>query len=474
MKKKSLSLVFSAAMFAILLMGCENNAPCSHDWKDKTVAATCTEAGSVYKECALCGEKTDITKVDALGHDWDEGEETVPPTETEMGLITYTCLREGCGETKTEELPALGHIHNFSVNVTVDATCTQKGYTATKCSGCEDLGDKVETDALGHDWDEGEETVAPTETTEGVRTFTCKRTGCNETKTEVIPELGHTCDYTFNSEIVLPTCKEKGYTKHICKCGEFTTDTLTDIDPTNHDWDEGTITTTPTYETEGVITYSCKRDGCSETKTAEIYGTKLPSAAKAIGDIVFADGSATPYTEGLVLSDLQKSKAETVIFYIGGNKDVGERVLGVHIKNSGSKTFAWCSKDAKCYNAATGYNSNKGSVHWPNICKYDPVGTSAENRATMYPAFNYVLENFPSEYFMPAYGELLRIYASKDLVNAAIEVAGGIKFVNSIYITSSYAGSNHKNCHYVRFSDGHSGGMPKENLNRVCAIREYK
>lgn len=35
---------------------------------------------------------------------------------------------------------------------------------------------------------------------------------------------GHTHDYTASTQVVTPTCKNEGYTKHICSCGEFIVD----------------------------------------------------------------------------------------------------------------------------------------------------------------------------------------------------------------------------------------------------------
>ena len=79
--------------------------------EENLVPATCTEAGSydlaVY--CSVCGEELsrETVAVEALGHAWDEGVVTVEPSETEPGVLTYTCTR--CGETRTEELPVLPH-----------------------------------------------------------------------------------------------------------------------------------------------------------------------------------------------------------------------------------------------------------------------------------------------------------------------------------------------------------------------------
>ena len=52
------------------------------------------------------------------GHIWDEGTETTPATCTEAGVKTYTC--KACNETRTEDIPALGH--HF-----VDGTCDRCG-----------------------------------------------------------------------------------------------------------------------------------------------------------------------------------------------------------------------------------------------------------------------------------------------------------------------------------------------------------
>ena len=78
-----------------------------------------------------------------------------------------------------------------------DPTCTKPGfvkYTATVyTSGNVLLQENVDThtyerDPLGHNWDSGTVTLKPTATTDGIKTFTCRR--CGETKTEVIPATG--------------------------------------------------------------------------------------------------------------------------------------------------------------------------------------------------------------------------------------------------------------------------------------------
>ncbi len=90
-----------------------------------------------------------------------------------------------------------------------EATCTEPGYTGdTYCKDCnEKIADGKVIPALGHAWDDGVITTAPTCENAGVKTFTCTR--CNETKTEAISATGHT-------PVQIPekpaTCTEPGHT----------------------------------------------------------------------------------------------------------------------------------------------------------------------------------------------------------------------------------------------------------------------
>lgn len=287
-------------------------------------------------------------------------------------------------------------------------------------------------------------------------------------------EENKSCEHSWEDVGETATCTTPGYTLLKCSvCGE--TNDRVEIVALGHDMDDGTISKEALPPVKGVITYSCKRDGCTHSTEEEYlyFGTKEPSEEKSIGDIVFADGSMTPYSEELELNAVQKSKITDVIFYTGEAPDtIGDRVLGVSVVNSGSKSYAWCSADAALAAKGTNYNSYNGSKVWNWNCSADPEGTSDKKRTEMYPAFDYVLSNFSSEYYIPAYDELIKIYAQKEIVNKVIELKNG-NIMEDIFIASSYTGSNHASCHYVRFSDGKSGGISKTNLNKVCAIREF-
>lgn len=83
------------------------------------------------------------------------------------------CLHTGYGTTEN----------------TVPATCGEAGHVDTICSNCGEVISTKEIPATGaHTWDNGTVTIAPTETTPGVRTYTC--TVCGQTKNEIIPATG--------------------------------------------------------------------------------------------------------------------------------------------------------------------------------------------------------------------------------------------------------------------------------------------
>ena len=88
-------------------------------------------------------------------HSWDEGEQTKEPNCTEKGEMTFTCTV--CGETKTEEIEALGHKWSSETEgekwgkVTVEPTCHSEGEAVDYCTVCGEERDKVRAiEALEH------------------------------------------------------------------------------------------------------------------------------------------------------------------------------------------------------------------------------------------------------------------------------------------------------------------------------------
>jgi pectin methylesterase-like acyl-CoA thioesterase/pectate lyase len=239
----------------------------SEEWTvDKE--ATCEEAGSKSHHCTRpgCDSKSDVTIIEALGHEWSEGKETKAPTCTEAGEKTYTCTR--CDKTKAEEVAALGHAYSEEWTVDKEATCEEAGSKSHHCTrpGCDSKTEVTEIAALGHEWGEGTETKAPTCTEAGEKTYTCTR--CNATKTEAIEALGHAYseEWTVDKEA---TCEEAGSKSHHCtRPGCDSKSDVTIIEALGHEWSEGKETKAPTCTEAGEKTYTCTR--CSATKTEEV------------------------------------------------------------------------------------------------------------------------------------------------------------------------------------------------------------
>ena len=253
-------------------------------------------------------------------------------------------------------------------------------------------------------------------------------------------------------------------------------------------------------------------------------GTKAPNEAKEVGDIVFNDGSATPYTEDLTLTEEQKAAAIAIIFYKGSglNSDIyngtylegnakwitgdttTSRTLGVGLKHA---SFSWCKSSAiacntdiktiQCQSSGsagsltfTGYRN--GSDNLDKISEFlsDPDNSTSDDTddSEKYPAFyfakNYNLTAtnlgtaYASGWYLPSIAELFQIYAngkgsSKTFdIDAASRLCGGIRFGSGIYCSSSqYSSADSEPNLY--FSTGGCGPGLKQTAYSVCAIREF-
>ena len=171
---------------------------------------------------------------------------------------------------------------------TVPATCGEAGRTETICDNCGEVVSTKEIPATGaHTWDNGTVTTEPTETTPGVRTFTCAV--CSQTKTEVIPATGaHTFVFTKN---VAPSCTEAGYDLYTCRdCGA--TEKRNVKPALGHKWDSGTVTAEPTETDPGTMTYTCTV--CGQTKTEVIPATGPHTHVWGEGTVTVAPTETTP------------------------------------------------------------------------------------------------------------------------------------------------------------------------------------
>lgn len=262
----------------------------------------------------------------APGHNWDtayDSNEThhwhnctnanCPITENNQkdgyavhtpGAAATETTPQTCTECGYELAPALGHIHakHLKFVAEVSASCTTDGVKAHyECDcgklfsdaddtvyvtaeelkiaahhtygkdwvsdndenhyhACSKCGDK--TDVTAHSYDNGMITTPATETTEGVKTYTCSV--CNHTKTETVPKLSHTHSLSEDYS------KDETGHWHTCSgCDEK-------VDFEAHTEDSGTVTVQPTAYTTGVRVYSCSVCGYV-LRTETIPAAGMPS-----------------------------------------------------------------------------------------------------------------------------------------------------------------------------------------------------
>ena len=238
--------------------------------------ATCTEKGNeTYWKCNDCGkmfsdqygnyEIKSIPEIAAKGHSVPSMTETRPADCTNKGQKSGKCER--CGQTVTEDIPALGHDmqwnavgemhekkcsvcgkqegelqphnynadghcvecgaqrqdehkHSLSAVPEKDATCTEKGNKAYwKCNDCgkmfsdqdgnHEIKSIPEIAARGHSVPSMTETKPADCTNKGQKSGTCER--CGQTVTEDIPALGHKTDtWQFDDSVHWRECSRCG------------------------------------------------------------------------------------------------------------------------------------------------------------------------------------------------------------------------------------------------------------------------
>lgn len=243
------------------------------------VAPTCTEAGKTAGvKCSVCGEIiTAPTDVEALGHDWNAGEVTTPATETEDGVMTYTCNR--CGDTKTEVIPKLVCDHaSLTPTAAVEATCTAEGNIAYwTCDNCGRIFSDAEATT--------EITLAET----------------------VIEKIAHTPAEAVKENEVAATCTAEGSYDEVVYCSVCGTEisrTAKTIEKTAHTWGEWTVTKEATYDEEGSREHTCSVCGTKET---EVIPKKTHSSGK--------DKDTTPAVELVTYKDQFKDVSKDDYFY---------------------------------------------------------------------------------------------------------------------------------------------------------------
>ena len=250
---------------------------------------------------------------------------------------------------------------------TVPATCGKAGRVDTICGNCGEVISTRELPPTGaHDWGNGVVTTAPTETTPGVRTFTC--TVCDQTRTETIHATG-AHDYRF-TKTVAPTCTDGGYDLYTCSgCGATERRNLTDA--AGHKWDGGTVTTAPTETTPGVRTYTCTV--CDQTRTEAIPAT-------GAHDYRFTKNVAPTCTDGgydlYTCSGCGATERRNLTDAAGHKWDGGTVTTAPTETTPGVRTFTCtvCSQTRTEAIPATGASTCTGGPSCPSYGLHDVAG----------------------------------------------------------------------------------------------------
>ena len=282
MKKKI--LVIFCLMFSAFLASCNSNKHIANkEWA--------FDSSQHWHECVT---KNHDDKLDVADHTWNDGVVTTQPKETAEGVKTFTCTV--CGATKTESMPKLNHTHTFDMSAW-EKDANMHWHKST-------CGHDVKADEAAHTWNDGVVTTQPTETAEGVKTFTC--TVCGATKTESMPKLEHTHDYDIENY-------KFDVTNHWfeCDCGEkaeieaHTYGVWSEKTPAGDDQDKQYSRKCSECQYEDVLTFdNTKTNGtyCAAIMEIRIIGGKKFAKVQVlrgtiiVGDNLVIDGLAGTFT----------------------------------------------------------------------------------------------------------------------------------------------------------------------------------
>ncbi|WP_196800458.1 SUMF1/EgtB/PvdO family nonheme iron enzyme [Treponema bryantii] len=280
----------------------------------------------------------------------------------------------------------------------------------------------------------------------------------------------------------------------------------------------GAVTQSPVYNRGSSAPNDRNADmGFRVVRGAQYVGSKLPSVYKEVGDIVFNDGSATPYTSGMSLTPTQISNAAALIYYKGtGLNNSGNttkvRTLGVGLKRVSGQ--AWCLESANANSvnitriqcppnaggSAGNYTFASGATkNGSNNLKLIGIELDSDDDTTdldKYPAFkcakNYKdvtdtnISGTACEdgWYLPSLAELFEIFAKGKGtgkvfdIDTAIQALGGDQIGSSAcWSSSQYASENAAEAgyaYYFSFGIGICSQDPKTETARIVrSIREF-
>ncbi len=260
---------YSGDHYRICQNGCGAEEHAAHEWEDGFVnkPATCTEAGEMVYVCGVC-QQGRTEEIPATGHSFTNYVSNGDATCLADGTKTAAC-DNGCGTTATVTDAGTKLPHDFSGDVVdcgeyghmygcVNGECGKYGYNGVE--GAYEAHNYEGTDCeevdhctvCNHEKAAGEHVWGPwTDNGDGTHTRVC--TACGEGT-----ESG---EHTWNNGVVTtePTCEEKGEMTYTCTlCGATKTE---EIDPTDHSYGQWT--------SDGDETHSRECAACGDVETED-------------------------------------------------------------------------------------------------------------------------------------------------------------------------------------------------------------
>lgn len=221
---------------------------------DYTLLAAYTDDAKTYKNTADGYKAADIFGEDVTQEPDEKGYQLVKATDTGSS-ITYAYIRT----------PVCGHgdITTHDANA---ATCAADGNSKyVECNGC----GKLFTDNTFAEEITLDQTVISKDTIAHTlgEPVKAKDATCTETGIAYDYYKCSVCNKYFKDAVGTQEIKEN----------DWATKAL------GHSWDAGEVTKEPTYDEEGIKTFHCTRDGCTETKTEPIAKKTPPSVSPKSG-----------------------------------------------------------------------------------------------------------------------------------------------------------------------------------------------
>ena len=204
-------------------------------------AASCVSSGLTDgSKCKNCGTKlSEQQNIPKLGHAYGAW------IADENGTThTRTCERDGCKTTTKDHTQTANH--NPKEIDRKNANCTEDGYIEYECVDCKYTYRTTLTHSE-HDWADATCTAPKT----------CKN--CDATEGESLGHDWSSTTYAMDSD------GKSG--KHYIVCAR---ENCEEKQLSDHTWDKGEITSTPSCTKEGVKTYTCTADGCGATYTENV------------------------------------------------------------------------------------------------------------------------------------------------------------------------------------------------------------